>query len=85
MKNKKKILNVLQSVRTLDDSVIALTQKLLKTQESPVTREEIVYDVVKDPGVAKCPECDKVWVMWHPEQMRYCPGCGRMVNFKYIV
>jgi hypothetical protein len=82
MKNKKKILNVLQSVRTLDDSVIALTQELLKRQESS---KEIVNDVVKGPSVAMCPECYKVWIMLHPEQMRYCPGCGKMVNFQYIV
>ena len=74
-----------RTVRTLNDSVIALTQKLLKAQESPVTHNEIVNDAVKGPSVAMCPECYKVWIMLHPEQMRYCPGCGKMVNFQYIV
>lgn len=32
--------------------------------------------------VAECPECDTTWIMYFDSEIRYCPGCGKEVEWE---
>ena len=33
--------------------------------------------------VAQCPACECTWIMGNDDDMHYCPGCGKVVEWEW--
>ena len=61
----------------LKDALTLLREQ--KAVELLAIRKDIVDEVYD--WIAECPACGMTWAMWHPDRMRFCPGCGKAVRW----